>query len=270
MNFPESPDNRTLILFRSHGCPPSERWVGRGRLRTTRSPTSTSSEPTGSTESAAEVQRPNQRPKSLGRAERDAIREFVKSRRGVVGELRIRTYLAWVPLAGAHIGAHFLDPGRDPPTKFNDEFPTTAYTRASRTTVAQCLASFWRWRLERVGKEYRSWLRIKLEKWTSTSSASDMLTRKDIASIVEHSQNFGHRAWIWTLFNSGCRPGEIYQLRVGDVVPHEEGYIELRVTRGKGSAPEPRPVSEDDSAAESQEHGFGTFLRCCLTAVPES
>jgi integrase/recombinase XerD len=183
--------------------------------------------------------------KDLGRAERDAILDFVQSRRGVVGELRIRTYLAWLPLAGARIGEHFLDPGRDAPTKFNAVFPTTAYARASRTTVAQCLASFWRWRFERVGKEYPSWLRIKLEKWKSTSTASDMLTREDIASIVEQAQNFRDRAWIWTLFNSGCRPGEIYQLRVGDVVPHEEGYIELRVNREKGSAPEPAPVYED-------------------------
>ncbi len=55
----------------------------------------------------------------------------------------------------------------------------------------------------------------------------------------------GDKAWTRTLFNSGCRPGEICRLRVGDVVPHDEGYIELRVQRGKGSAPEPAPVYED-------------------------
>ncbi|MCI4330239.1 MAG: site-specific integrase [Thermoplasmata archaeon] len=181
----------------------------------------------------------------LGRAERDAILEFVKERQGTVGELRVRTYLAWLPLACARLGGQFLDPGREAPARFNEVFPTTSYARASRTTVAQCLASFWRWRFARMGKEYPSWLRIKFEKWKPVSGASDMLTREDVASIVEHAQNFRDRAWIWTLFNSGCRPGEIYQLRVGDVVPHDEGYIELRVNREKGSAPEPAPIYED-------------------------
>ncbi len=69
-----------------------------------------------------------------------------------------------------------------------------------------------------------------------------MLSRDEVARIAERAQNFRDRAWIWTLFNSGCRPGEIYRLRVGDVVPHDEGYIELRVMREKGSAPEPAPV----------------------------
>jgi integrase/recombinase XerD len=181
----------------------------------------------------------------LGRAERDAILEFVRSRRGTVGELRIRTYLAWLPLAAARLEREFLSPVRDTPARFNEAFSTKDYKRSSRATVAQCLATFWRWRFSQRGQEYPSWLRIKLEKWKPASGASDMLTREDIALIAGHAQNFRDRAWIWTLFNSGCRPGEIFQLRVGDVVPHDEGYIELRVSREKGSAPEPSPVYED-------------------------
>ncbi|MCI4336247.1 MAG: site-specific integrase [Thermoplasmata archaeon] len=72
-----------------------------------------------------------------------------------------------------------------------------------------------------------------------------MLTREEVSQIAEHALNFRDKAWIWTLFNSGCRPGEVYQLRVGDVTPHDEGYIELRVRREKNSAPEPAPVYED-------------------------
>ena len=107
------------------------------------------------------------------------------------------------------------------------------------------MGSFWRWWLARDGREFPSWLRIKLEKWKPTNGASDTLTREEVAKIAGHALNFRDRAWIWTLFNSGCRPGEVYQLRVGDVVPHDEGYIELRVSREKGSAPEPAPVYED-------------------------
>ena len=69
-----------------------------------------------------------------------------------------------------------------------------------------------------------------------------MLSREEVARIADQAQNFRDKVWIWTLFNSGCRPGEIYQLRVGGVVVHDDGYIELRVTREKGSASEPSPI----------------------------
>ena len=181
----------------------------------------------------------------LGRPERDAILGFVRAREGVVGELRVRTYLAWLPAAAAKLGVGFLAPERATLPAFGDAFPSKRYARASRAAAAECLTTFWRWNFERAGREYPSWLRIKLEKWRPTNGASDMLTREEVASIADQAQSFRDRAWIWTLFNSGCRPGEIYQLRVGDVVPHDEGYIELRVTREKGSAPEPAPVYED-------------------------
>lgn len=179
----------------------------------------------------------------VGRRERDAILEFVRARRGEVGQLRIRTFLAWLPLAAGRLGAEFLDPTRGTPSSFHDAFG--GYARSTRETVAACLGAFWRWWFDRKGEEVPRWLRIRLEKWKPTNGASDMLTRDEVTLIAENAQNFRDKAWIWTLFNSGCRPGEIYRLRVGDVVPHDEGYIELRVQREKGSAPEPAPVYED-------------------------
>ncbi len=181
----------------------------------------------------------------LGRRERNAILAFVDARRSEVSNLRVRTFLSWLPVAAARLGARFLTPDRETVTAFHAAFPPREYARGTRATGANCLGSFWRWWLARDGREFPSWLRIKLEKWKPTNGASDMLTREEVATIAEHALNFRDRAWIWTLFNSGCRPGEVYQIRVGDVVPHDEGYIELRVSREKGSAPEPAPVYED-------------------------
>lgn len=181
----------------------------------------------------------------LGRAERSAILAFVAARRPEVSEVRIRTLLSWLPLTASRLGAGFLSPGRATPAMFNEAFPPREYARGTRATGANCLGAFWRWWLVQKGQEYPSWLHIPMEKWKPTSGASDMLTRDDVTRIAEQAANFRDRAWIWTLFNSGCRPGEVYQLRVGDVVAHDEGYIELRVPREKGSAPEPAPVYED-------------------------
>jgi integrase len=181
----------------------------------------------------------------LGRPERTAILEFIRARRSEVGDLRVRTIISWLPLAASRLGPRFLGPDRQTPSAFNEAFPARSYARGTRATGANCLGAFWRWWLTRQGQEYPSWLHIRLERWRATSEPADMLTRDDVALIAEQAQNFRDRAWIWTLFNSGCRPGEIYRLRVGDVVPHDEGYIELRVPREKGSAPEPAPVYED-------------------------
>ncbi|MCI4336503.1 MAG: site-specific integrase [Thermoplasmata archaeon] len=181
----------------------------------------------------------------LGRSERDAILEFVQARRPEVGELRVRTYLSWLPLAASRLGSEFLAPTKNAPASFVGAFPSKKYARGTRATAVNCLGTFWRWWLGQQGREYPSSLRIRLEKWKPAAGPSDMLTRDDVALIAENALNFRDRAWIWTLFNSGCRPGEIYRLRVGDVVPHDEGYIELKVTREKGSAPEPAPIYED-------------------------
>jgi integrase/recombinase XerD len=181
----------------------------------------------------------------LARPERDAILAFVKARRPEVSEVRVRTYLSWLPKTAALLGSGFLAPDRETPASFVEVFPPRDFARGTRATGANCLGTFWRWWLSRQGREFPSWLHIRLEKWKPTNGPSDMLSRDDVAQIAEHALNFRDRAWIWTLFNSGCRPGEIYQLRIGDVVPHDEGYVELRVRREKNSAPEPAPVYED-------------------------
>lgn len=178
-------------------------------------------------------------------SQREVIQSFVRAKRGIVSEVRIRTYLSWLPLAASRLGASFLQPDREIATRFNEVFPPGQYARGTRATGSNCLGTFWAWWFEQQGKERPSWVRIRLEKWKPTNGASDMLSRDEVAQIAEHALNFRDRAWIWTLFNSGCRPGEIYRLRIGDVVVHDEGYIELRVSREKGSAPEPAPIYED-------------------------
>jgi integrase/recombinase XerD len=179
----------------------------------------------------------------VGAEERAAILRFVHARRREVSELRTRTYLAWLPVAASRLGPAFLTPDRNTAAAFREAF--SDYARSTKETVASCLGTFWRWTFEQRGGDPPPWLRIRLEAWKPTNGASDMLSRDEVARIAESALNFRDRAWIWTLFNSGCRPGEIYRLRVGDVVTHDEGYIELHVLREKGSAPEPAPVYED-------------------------
>ena len=53
------------------------------------------------------------------------------------------------------------------------------------------------------------------------------------------------RAWVWCLFNSRRRPGEVFKLTLGDIEVHPEGYIDLAIRPEKGSAAMPASLYED-------------------------
>ncbi|MHB8351918.1 MAG: hypothetical protein ACYDFT_04400, partial [Thermoplasmata archaeon] len=109
----------------------------------------------------------------------------MSARKSEVSEVRIRTYLSWLPLAASRLGSRFLQPDRETTTLFHEVFPSRQYARGTRATGANCLGTFWRWWLAKQGIDYPSWLRIKLEKWKSVSGPSDMLTWEDVAQIAE-------------------------------------------------------------------------------------
>ena len=58
---------------------------------------------------------------------RAAILAFVNSQRAHVGNLRIRTYLSWLPRVAARLGQEFLKPTRETPTHFLEMFPSSQY-----------------------------------------------------------------------------------------------------------------------------------------------
>ncbi|MFZ0891313.1 MAG: site-specific integrase [Thermoplasmata archaeon] len=199
------------------------------------------------------------------RDQRDAIVAFLRAKKGEVGALHLRNYLSWLPVAASRMGKSFLEPGPDVQGEFNDAFPTKSkgeertfskngyangYSYFSRQTAANCLGVFWRWHFERRGEDLPNRCRLKYGTWKSPFVAKDMLTRDDVQKLVDAVDTARDRAWLWTCFSSGCRPGEIYQLRVGDVVPHN-GWVELHVHREKDS---------DNTSAFIYEDGVPALL----------
>ncbi|MCI4316963.1 MAG: site-specific integrase [Thermoplasmata archaeon] len=180
---------------------------------------------------------------------RRAILSFLDSKKGEVGRLHFRNYVAWLPVAADRLGEEFLEPRPDVQARFNAAFPSRSpagggYSFFSRQTVGGILMGFWRYRLSLESKPFPDHLRLKFGKWKTPYNGGDMLTRDDVAKLAESVDNFRDRAWIWTCYASACRPGEIYTLRVGDVVP-KNGYVELRVRREKDSDNVPALLYED-------------------------
>ena len=177
---------------------------------------------------------------------RKTILAFVNSQRAHVGDLRIKTYLWWLPRVAARLGPEFLEPTRETPTHFLEKFPSSQYAMWTQQGAWHCARRYWRWSFEREGRDLPSWLRLTFHKNSySKVGPADMLTREDVQAIADHTLNFRDRAWIWCLFNSRRRPGEVFRLTLGDVEPHPEGYIDLMIRPEKGSAAMPVSLYED-------------------------
>jgi integrase len=177
---------------------------------------------------------------------RKSILEFVASQRTHVGDLRIRTYLAWLPRVAARLGDEFLAPTRATPTHFLERFPSSEYAMWSQANAWHCTRRYWRWSFDREDKELPSWLHLTFHKNSySKVGPADMLTRDDVIAIADATTNHRDRAWVWCLFNSRRRPGEVFKLTLGDVEIHPEGYIDLAIRPEKGSAAMPVSLYED-------------------------
>jgi len=184
------------------------------------------------------------------REQRDMILRFLKFKEGEVGILRYRTLLAWLPTAADRLGDEFLRPTTSVQATFNEAFPAKTvraggYSPASRSTAALAVMQFWRWQLTVEGKPFPDHLHLKTAKWKSPYTASDMLSRDDVAKVADAMENFRDRAWLWTCYESARRPGEIYRCRYGDVQP-KDGYVELTI-RGEKDSPNSMAFLYDDA-----------------------
>ncbi len=132
----------------------------------------------------------------LGRRERDALLAFVRARRPEVSELRVRTYLSWLPAGAAQLGSRFLEPDRETPARFNEAFTPKRYARGSRVTIAQCLLTFWRWWFEQQGREFPSWLRIRMERWKPVAGPVNVDLASSSAHRLDHNgSNYIHASY---------------------------------------------------------------------------
>lgn len=62
----------------------------------------------------------------------------------------------------------------------------------------------------------------------------DLLTLVDVEDIIENTVSQGLRALIACLWDLGCRPSEITELNIEDVVPDDLGFV-ITIRRGKSS-----------------------------------
>jgi integrase len=181
----------------------------------------------------------------ISREARDAILVFCRARKGEVSSTRFRTYLSRLPQVAARLGQDFLAPTRETVVRFKEAFPDDQYKTSSREGSWYVVRAFWTWWFDQKGEMLPYYLKIRFPKnGEPRIGPTEVLTRDDVAKIAAATTSLRDRAWVWSLYNSRARPGELYRLRVGDVVVHD-GYLELFLNREKGGNERPAPVYED-------------------------
>jgi integrase/recombinase XerD len=170
-----------------------------------------------------------------------AIREiiaFVRAKESEVSRQRTLTYLRTLPLAAKVLGEDFLRPNRETPAKLKAAIPEMkAWTLTSYWSVS---STFWRWRSSREGKDYPSFLHLKVAKrLLARKNESDVLSPDEVARIAAVTTTVRDRAFVLTLYESGTRVGELLGMRLRNVARSERGGFLLHVDgkTGKRTVP---------------------------------
>jgi integrase len=176
-----------------------------------------------------------------------AILEFVEDKRPEVGPHQLAKYLHRLPVVAGKLGSDdFLRPNRETPRRFFRVFSYPGHEWSSIKTTGSCLVQFWKWRFQKEGADFPSYLKITVpNKKLNRKTAADVLTPEEVSRLVEATSDLRYKALIWVLFETGGRIGEIMPLRVRDVEPQPAGWIRLRTHREKGADPRPAYLLEN-------------------------
>ncbi len=108
------------------------------------------------------------------------------------------------------------------------------YSPWSKRDFKIAIRKFYTWL--RKTKEYPpevAWLKVH-QKIRNTKTHEDILCEDDVKKLIEHSRTFQEKAFIATLYESGCRFGEIVHLKINQVRFDDYG-AQLYVTGKTGS-----------------------------------
>lgn len=147
---------------------------------------------------------------------RKEIIAFVRDRESEVSKVRLRAYTIYLPSVAEKLGAEFLNLTRATPQHFREAFK--GYQVWSLEGSWGCALKFWAWRCQRRGEDYPTRLKISIpKKFARKKGPDNVFTIDDITKIADQSTNLRDMEFVWTLYESGARPGEIARMSIGDV-----------------------------------------------------
>jgi len=120
-------------------------------------------------------------------------------------------------------------------------------SEAYKLTIKRVLKSFFRWIYEYAKEdgypEVVKWIQCKKLK---NKALPKIFTMDEIKSMIDVCDNLRDRAIISTLYDSGCRKGELLGVRIGDLV-FETDYCIMNISDGKTGG---RPITLTSSVPD--------------------
>jgi integrase/recombinase XerD len=151
------------------------------------------------------------------------IKENISEIRRINYVQRLRKIASWIPDS-------FLDPTEESMDEVLKQLYDNDYTDWTRNTYVTMLKKFYRWKLKEL-PDFIKDMKVRVKE--NGKEVDDLLTSQDVTALIENSKNARDRALFSVLYDSGCRIGELINMRIKDLGFDEFGAL-LRVTGKTG------------------------------------
>ena len=205
---------------------------------------------------------------------KEEIKKFNKELeiRENISEIRRYFYIQRLRKLAELIPKNFLDPKKKDIDRILDSLYNgpRVYKDWTIKNYVTMLKKFYKWHYKSKGAalpEYISDLNVKMK--NNTKAPEDLITKDEISSLIANSRNSRDKALFSVLYDSGCRLGEIINMRIKDLSFDEFGGI-LKVT-GKTGFRQVRIVGDSIAYLRAwldnhpQKNNLNAYLFCNLS-----
>lgn len=163
---------------------------------------------------------------SISKNNKESILKFIDScYANGLSEHRVAKYLSLVRSIAEKINKDFDKVTKDDITKYLSYLERSDYAENTKRDYKIALKRFYKWL--NGDKEYPELIsNVKVTiKSNKKKMPTDLLTEEDVKLLVSNAQNLRDKALLFTLYESGCRIGELASLQVRDVVFDDIGLV---------------------------------------------
>jgi len=163
---------------------------------------------------------------------KDAIKKFVNDLRirENISEIRRINYIQRLRKIASWIPDSFLEPTEESMNEVLKQLYDNDYTDWTRNTFVVMLKKFYRWKLKELPAFIKD-MKVRIKE--NGKEVDDLLTSQEVTALIENSKNARDKALLSVLYDSGCRIGELINMRIKDLGFDEFGAL-LRVTGKTG------------------------------------
>lgn len=158
---------------------------------------------------------------------KERIKEFLSELKyEKITEVRRRNYCQRLRKVAGWIPDEFLRPGKDDIKKVLEILSSDKYAQWTYITYINMMKRFYKWHMgnNEVYPDFIRW--VKRPKTPEQKiKANNLIKPEEVKALVVSAKNARDRAFFYTLYDSGCRLGEILSMKVKDLAFDDYGAL---------------------------------------------